>query len=174
MPQQQPNTFFSWISFLMVWCIESVHERGSLAPQPAQERSGSPQPVVPGQRRKGKEGPRLGAGVTCCGGRKLEVLTISAQHCTEPPTSPSWKAVPCRGCAAWRDCCWLQNSPCLLPATPFQPAVLICFLFSLGRGIHGHLFPQLGDGPGPRELPSLPGFVRPWPLLSTEQLLTRG
>lgn len=31
--------FFNfWISFLMVWCIESVNERASLALQPAQER----------------------------------------------------------------------------------------------------------------------------------------
>lgn len=38
----------------MVWCIESVNERASLAPEPAQEWGGSLQPAVGGGCTKEK------------------------------------------------------------------------------------------------------------------------
>lgn len=38
----------------MIWCIESVNERASLAPEPAQEAGGSPQPAAAGACTKDK------------------------------------------------------------------------------------------------------------------------
>lgn len=85
--QQQASTFsffssffFLWVGFLMFWCIESVNERASLVPEPAQGMSGRLQRVVPAQRRRGTEGPQcptLGAGVTCRGWQKPRSICLS-------------------------------------------------------------------------------------------------
>lgn len=121
--------FFSGLVFLMVWCIESVNERASLGPEPAQETGGSRQRVVPAQRRRGEEGrrrPTLGAGATCWGWQKprgihlSEVFAISAQRCTEPSTNPLRKVGRCWSCSELGYLCrFLGNSQQPFPAAPF-------------------------------------------------------
>lgn len=109
-PSQYPSSklrfflFYFWISFLMVWCIESVNERASLAPEPAQEPGGSPQAGsgwCPHKGERGKAGrwrPALSRSDLLGVAQTSRYFYISAQHCFQPPTNSLWEVVRSWSC----------------------------------------------------------------------------